>query len=478
MDGIILTIPGPGDSSVDIFYDMEDPTGFVNRDDSIISFDAVTRTLTLAVRPPATEYAYYIRGVKYTITTTKTIVLPDAYNDYFIYISDGETLGYTSIFDPDVLLRDNAYVSVIVWNDAPSPNTNEVIYFGDERHGITMDNATWAHFHLSFGCQYINGLGLLNMDVDAGTPTDASAQFAVDDGLIRDEDLPHWIRDESSAAREVYDLVQDLSPIAQIPIKFKTGPSGTWNSTTPNDFPFVYSDGVVFTGITNALPPYNEWTGATWQLTEVSDNSYFLMHYFATNDIDEPIIAIQGIENYPGRGQARTNAREEINRLTGLPFQEYTPLATVLVRARTNYSNIPQARFDSVEDGADYIDWRETPLFGSTSHSGSAANPEPRQVIVPALTTETVDSGVFLCPVAKWMVSVHNTTANIVRVLELTAMHDFAGNVTYNTASIMGEAGAVEITADAGANANEIELIVENQSATDSFDVCAFRIIQ
>ena len=478
MSGIILTIPGGGDSSSQIFADMNEPTGFVNRDDSEISFDAVTRTFTIAPRAPATEYEYYIKGMKYTITTSKNIVIPDTYGIYFIYLDDGETLQYTTTFTPETLIFNNAYAANIVWNDSPSANTNELIVFAEERHGIAMDGDTWSHFHLSFGTQYISGLDLLGVTVDPDTPIDTDAQFSVQDGIIRDEDLSHFIRDESSGALEVYDLVQNLSPTAQIPVMFKTG-AGNWNITTANDFPFIYSDGSVFTGA-NGRMPYNEWTGAVWQLTESGNNTFVLMHYFATNDINNPFVAIQGIENYNDRSSARSRAREELNDLTGLPFEEYTPIATVILESRDTYTNTPKIRFRSTEEGDDYVDWRIVDTFRSTGGtSDECCNPPPRRETVPPITTQTVDSGTFNdCPIIKWMVSVHDTTTGGVRTMEVNAVHDFAGNVDFNCHSILGDAILVEVSAIAGAGSNEIELQVDNQSATNSMDVCAFRIIQ
>jgi len=349
-----------------VFTDMREPTGFVNRTDSEITFDVGTRTFTLDVLAPATDYEYYIHGVRYTISTTKTIIIPDTTSIYHFYMDDTETLQVTTTFDEDVLLADNSYVANLYWNASPSAGTDDLVTFAEERHGITMDAETHIHFHQSLGCQYIEGLGITNIVTEPGSPSDTDVQFTVANGEIRDEDLRHEIIDNTAIPDNVFDLIQNLQPTAQIPVWFRTGASGDWNKAPATNFPFIYSDGVVFTGGVNGLMPWNEYTGATWQLTESSNNSFVLMHYFATNDILNPVVAIQGITNYNNKPAGREQALVEINQLTGLPFLEFTPIATVIVQNAGSYSNTPQARFRLTDDGFDYIDWRDTDLYGGS----------------------------------------------------------------------------------------------------------------
>ena len=58
-----------------IFQDMKEPTGHVDRSESRILFDNGTRTFTIEPNTPtSTEFNYYIHGTKHTIATAKTLV--------------------------------------------------------------------------------------------------------------------------------------------------------------------------------------------------------------------------------------------------------------------------------------------------------------------------------------------------------------------------------------------------------------------
>ena len=359
VSGSTLTITGSGGQ---IYTDTREPTGFVNRTDSVISFsDVAPRLLTISVLAPATQYQYYIHGVVYTETATKTLTIPNTDGVHFIYFDNTQTLQSTTTFF-DGLILDNALVAFVYWNSA----NNTSVMFGDERHGITMDGETHLHFHLSLGCQYTSGLlinGTLNPDV--ASPIDADVQVDVATGTIRDEDLSHDIVDNGGKVN-VFDLEQDISPIAQIPVLYRLGTGGLWYIKPADNFPFIYSgDGTGYVGGTNALPPYNQFTGASWQLTEVGNNSFFLVHIYATNDIRHPIVAIQGITEYTNKPAGRDAAALELSQITGLPFLEFTPIATLIAEARTVYANTPQIRFRTTDDGDDYIDWRGNLSFGS-----------------------------------------------------------------------------------------------------------------
>jgi hypothetical protein len=144
---------------------------------------------------------------------------------------------------------------------------------------------------------------------------------------------------------------------------------GDWNKKQASSFPFIFSDSIVFIGA-NGRPPYNQFTGLTWQLTETANNSFILVHYFATNDVLNPVIAIQGVENYNSRNAAQEGAQSEINTLFGLPFQEFTPIASVILEIRDSYTNTPKVSFQSTEEGDDYVDWRDTNVYSLNAGSG------------------------------------------------------------------------------------------------------------
>ena len=64
-----------------IFTDTSEPTGFLNQTESVLSWDDSTRTLSLS--PASTSFSIYIKGTKYTFTSTLTKQIPDTSGSYF-----------------------------------------------------------------------------------------------------------------------------------------------------------------------------------------------------------------------------------------------------------------------------------------------------------------------------------------------------------------------------------------------------------
>jgi hypothetical protein len=337
--------------------DMSEPTGFVDASDSQISFTDGTRTLS--IQPTGANYSFWTEGTRYTKTGTDSKQITDTEGLHFFYFDISGVLQSTQSFTSDILLT-YAIVAAVYWD----ATNNTAIYFGDERHGIVMDGETHRYLHETFGARWISGLVLGDMIVDGSGDVDSHAQFSVADGDIRDEDIEIAIVDGSP---------QDLDPIAQIPIFYRSGASGDWRKKTADNFPVIYSGTAGYGG---TLLPWNEWTGSTWQLTEVTSGDYVLMHYFATNDVNTPIIGIQGQVEYGSIISARAGAEVELNSLfiSGLPVLEFVPIATVIYQTANGYSNTPQARVRSVNASQDYVDWRGS---GFTPGSGVSADVLP-----------------------------------------------------------------------------------------------------
>lgn len=324
--------------SVDAYHELQkEPTGFANRTDSIISFDDISRTLT--IQPTGLSFDVYIKGKKYTKTGADTVVITnDSGNHYIHYNSDG-ILDSTQVID-STLFTDNAMVSIVYWNTDTSTHT----YFAEERHGLVMDGATHTYLHTTFGARYASGLALQNFVVDGDGTLNTHAQFIADSGSIKDEDI-----------------VLTLSAQTQIPILYRQGQ--LWRKKASDAFPLIYSGTAGFTGA-NGRIPYNEYTGGAWQLTEVNNSSYVLVHLFATNDKDNSIVGIQGTAQHGSISDARNAASSEISSLSGLPFAEFVAIGSVIFKSATSYSNTPKAVVTSVDvTGTPYVDFRGTQLY-------------------------------------------------------------------------------------------------------------------
>jgi hypothetical protein len=307
----------------------KEPTGFATRADSTMSFNNTSRIFT--IQPTGASFDFYVKGQKFTKSTAQTVTIPNLAGTHYIYFDSAGTLNSTQAFSSS-LITDNAFVSNIYWNTDTQLHT----YFAEERHGLVMDGETHAYLHTAFGARYISGLALQNFTIGNGN-SDADAQWTVDSGSIRDEDL----------------LLSSVAQ-AQIPILYRQGQY--WRKKTADAFPMIYNGTAGYTG---TRPAYNQYTGGAWQLTEMPNTSFILMHFFATNDIENPVIGIPGTSYYNNLSAARTGAIDDISNLSGLPFAEFVAIGSVIIQSN-NYSNIPRARVVRTDTGANYVDFRGT----------------------------------------------------------------------------------------------------------------------
>ena len=322
-------------NTTNVYTDSKEPTGFFTRSTTTLSFDNGTRNFSIT--PTGATFDVWVKGVKYTKTGAQTIQISALSGNHFIYFDPTGALSTTQAAGPELFI-DNALISIIYWNT----DTNTRTYFAEERHGMQMDGATHSYLHTVLGSQFISGLALQGFSVDGDGSLNAHAQFTSDSGTIRDEDI-----------------VITISAQTQIPVLYRQGL--LWRKKAADSFPFIYSGTAGYTGVSGRIP-YNQFTGGAWQLTEIANNAFALVHLFATNDIENPVVAIQGIATYGNVTAARLAASSEITSLSGLPFAEFVALGSVVIQSADAFSNTPKAAVISVE-GANYVDFRGTQLY-------------------------------------------------------------------------------------------------------------------
>jgi hypothetical protein len=338
------------------------PSGFPNRTDSIISKN--DNTLTFTIAPAASSYDFLVKGIKYTKSSIININWTDVEGIHYFYFNSFGTLQHSVNTNDweDVILGNGVLVAMLYWDET----NNKTLMFNEERHGF-MDGASHLHFHHSFGTQWYSGGSFNNFVVDADGSLASHAQLSISNIEIADEDIDFNIIDGAP---------QELSPIAEIPIYYRTGINGVWRMKDADVFPLIYQ-GTAGYG-SGLKPPWNEFTGSSWQLTELTDSKYFLMHYYATTDLNHPVVGIQGQQEYNSVAEAQSNVSNEVasinNQLQSLMI-ERTPLGSVVFQTG-NLTNAPQARIRSVS-GGNYIDLRRSPVLGiaaSVQSHGSLTN--------------------------------------------------------------------------------------------------------
>lgn len=314
-----------------------EPTGFPNTTDSAISM-GIGPSNRFSIAPTGVSYDYWIVGDKTTKSGTDTVDLTDVHGLHFIYF-DGATLTESTVFDPQYL-KDKAYVAAVYWDTTSATH----IYMGDERHGLVMDWATHLYLHTTRGTVWTSGLALADLTSDGTGNVNIDAQFGYTQGTIFDEDL------------EINILEQTIP--ANIPIFYQVGSTGEWRRKTANDFPVL--EGGSTSDYSGTRLAYNDFDGANWNLTEVSNDGFVLMHYFASNDPDQGVIGVVGQNEYATATEAKDAAKTELETLilTDLPFVEFTALATTINKTSDSFTNTPKSALVSTEEGDDYVDWR------------------------------------------------------------------------------------------------------------------------
>jgi len=335
-----------------------EPTGFPRQEiaDSVISFDDATRAFTIT--PAIASFRYFIHGDEYIITSQKTMAVPDTYGVHMLYLDTDAALHCIenpTETDFETIVRDKAMTAAVFWQ----PAQQKALYIADERHGVGMSSDTALYFHQIFGTRHLDGLSLENITADGDGSLNAHATLSVSNGRLRDEDV---VVEISNGAPQI------LSPAAQVPVLFRTGAAGVWHLKPADNFPFVYSDGITYTG-PNGCPPYNWYNNTAaavegippgeWGLREVGHRNFFGIFIVASNSKYTPIYALQGQRSYGTIGDARTGVADDLSdmALGGFPISESLVIAAVIVQTNRNWTNTPKAVFCSTEDGGDYINW-------------------------------------------------------------------------------------------------------------------------
>lgn len=314
-----------GSAWVNSTFPTSEPTGIENRADSTISLSG--RIFTIA--PVSTSYTVWCKGKRYVKSSSSSVTITDQSGLHYIYFNNAGVL--TSKFNTFFDFENEAPVAYVYW----SVGNNTHHFFADERHGIVLDWATHEYLHRTRGAAIANGFGISATTGGDGT-SNTHAQVALAGGTFFDEDLEVQIIDSATPTANTWE--QTLSPVAQIPMFYRSG--STWVKDAATDYPMKHNGGRAM---------YNLNTAGTWSTPEISNNRWGVSWIVATNNINEPVIAILGQENYTSTNLAEDAVWEDLD-LTGFPIYEFRPLHKIIYYTSNAYTNDPQASIISVWD--------------------------------------------------------------------------------------------------------------------------------
>jgi hypothetical protein len=171
-------ILSPFDENLQLAMDTIDnnlivQNGFENREDSVITFDDLTRTFTIS--PVGDSFTVWSFGRKFVITQPKSIQLEDVEGYNYIHFNIEGELEIDTEFNLNELVYNGAYCGYVNWDAANSKAT----FFGDERHK-RMDAESHAYLHEVVRASIVGtGFNLTNIIADQNGNDDEDAQLAV-----------------------------------------------------------------------------------------------------------------------------------------------------------------------------------------------------------------------------------------------------------------------------------------------------------
>jgi hypothetical protein len=304
-----------------------EPIGHTDKSQSTIAFDEGNRRFSIA--PVSASFEVWCKGVKYTKTTTETVDIPDTSGLYYIYYSNTGVLSYrTSYFD----WENDTPTAYIYWNEVD----NKAYFFADERHGIVLDWQTHEYLHRTRGAAIANGFGANNFILDGDGSLDTHAKLDIADGTFFDEDLQVDITHSNTPTVNTWEQV--LQGNAEIPVFYRT--NNHWKKDTATEFPLKQG---------TSRPQYNLNTTGTWSTVDVQNSHFGVSWIVATNNLNEPVIAVLGQGSYTNKGSAEAEFYSSLD-LDGFPVVEFRPLYKIIYECKNSFANTPSAVFVAVTD--------------------------------------------------------------------------------------------------------------------------------
>ncbi len=261
-----------------------------------LSWDELTRTVTIT--PTGASFDIFVDGVIHTFTGPQSIVIGSTQGNHFVYFDQTGTL-VTGTTPWNILLH--AMAAFIFWD---TTNSKGICF--DERHHAGRDLYWHRNQHLAEGTKIISGFEAAGYTLNNGA-TDGAVTYSIASGVVADEDI-----------QITTDARPDGGPYT---VLHRAGAAGDWQIVRSLTRPFLDSG--------TALQ-YNQFTGATWQRTVMTEDRYVNYWVFAVTSINAEcqIIIV------PGQTIHTTTAlayAETISTLSwgNIPFQEIAPLYQV-----------------------------------------------------------------------------------------------------------------------------------------------------
>ncbi len=286
----------------------QDVAGFVDRTSSNLSFNSLSRTVSLA--PVGANFSVYFRGKEFIISSTKSVTLTNSnggrYIGYNYNTGNLEDLGANPNFANVIL------VSYVWW----SVSDGAAIIFADERHSVARDTS-WHHYqHTTVGAIWKSG-GDATYTINNANTVQIGFSAPI---VLADEDIEHSVTDGSTGSPYVQTIISN----ANLPILYLSGT--TYRQTAASSTPWYQS-------ITRAY--YNPISAGNGSLAVVPANDMYICYWVVfTNDSIYPIKLVMGRGAHATYGDAETENFDGY----GLPLPEIAPMYKVILKTSDTYT--------------------------------------------------------------------------------------------------------------------------------------------
>ena len=303
---------------------VKDPTGFLNRTSSTLTFDPTARWFTIS---PISSFDIYSNGNKFTKSAPEAIQISTTTGMHYVtYNSAGSLVESTSPW-----AFSEVQVATIYWNNSTGSHL-----FGDERHGFIQ----WQmheYMHNSIGTRYANGFSATTTVLSGGSPTDdRNSTITYTGGDLYDEDLKINIVNAASpsVAFEQKLGTSNLTPAnsAKIPMLYRLGATGDWTTGELSGYSFL-------AGSTGTCPYWNQFVTGAWQQTAAVNGDRIAYFVYATNNPEKPIIGVMGQRIDSSLANAQNNNTPDNLALGTLPASEMKLLHRVIYQCNTAWTN-------------------------------------------------------------------------------------------------------------------------------------------
>lgn len=193
---------------------------------------------------------------------------------------------------------------------------NEIIYFGDNRHGSWWN--PWIHWswHQTLNSTRETGLQFINIIADGTGNLPAHAEFGISAGSCFHEDI--------------YAISSGKAAPADLPVFY----------FIEGNRPRIY-EGSSNSLIVQGLLCYND----SGSITAATDRWFVLYHVFFTNCQYHPFIAVVGQAQYEKVSTASYMLEGEVTRVKELlPHQNLLHIGTLILQTSTEFTNVYHSR--------------------------------------------------------------------------------------------------------------------------------------